>query len=111
MPNSAQNKWDTLFLSYANEMEYCEIQAGSSFSLWPSMYEPFGGVSEFLMQRTPVIARSTGGLRQQIVDFDETANTGNGILFETMQPGDQHEWRRIQLKRYPQDRLWACQEL
>jgi glycogen synthase len=49
---------------------YKDIQAGCSFSLWPSMYEPFGGVSEFLLRGTPIIARSTGGLRQQVSDFD-----------------------------------------
>lgn len=98
------------------ERGYAEIQAGSSFSLWPSMYEPFGGVSEFLLKGTPIIARSTGGLRQQIVNFDESTDKGNGVLYETRYPDPggtllfpwtrcENEWRAIQMEEYPRCRM------
>jgi glycosyltransferase involved in cell wall biosynthesis len=85
---------------------YFELQAGSTFSIWPSMYEPFGGASEFLLRGTPVIARSTGGLRQQIKSFESATGTGNGILYETAvpEPGTD-EWRKIQGERIPRDRM------
>lgn len=95
---------------------YIEIQAGSSFSLWPSMYEPFGAVSEFLLRGTPVIARSTGGLRQQIINFQKSTGKGNGIVYKTISPepddnhpsdveGEENEWRLIQREKYPQERM------
>ena len=98
------------------EKGYLEIQVGSSFSLWPSMYEPFGGVSEFLLKGTPVIARSTGGLRQQITNFDNASGKGNGVLYETCLPDPggasfhhgtrcQNEWRAIQMEEYPRCRM------
>lgn len=85
---------------------YSEIQTGCTFSLWPSMYEPFGAVSEFLLRGTPVIARSTGGLRQQVVNFDPKTKIGNGILYKTSDPApDSNEWRLIQRETNPMDRM------
>jgi glycogen synthase len=84
---------------------YSEAQAGCTFSLWPSMYEPFGGVSEFLLRGTPVIARSTGGLRQQVVDFDPDTGIGNGILYETAKAANGKEWRDIQRAEDPLTRM------
>jgi len=111
------NKHKGRVVVYPVRMErgYRELQAGSSFSLWPSMYEPFGGVSEFLLKGTPVIGRSTGGLRQQIVDFDISTGTGNGILYKTCKPRPdgaypdgknfENEWRAIQLEKNPKARM------
>lgn len=45
-----------------------EIKMGSSFAVWPSIFEPFGGAIEDLMHGTPVIARATGGLSLQVED-------------------------------------------
>ncbi|OPX93347.1 MAG: Glycogen synthase [Syntrophorhabdus sp. PtaB.Bin006] len=85
---------------------YSETQAGCTFSLWPSMYEPFGAVSEFLLRGTPVIARSTGGLRQQVVNFSPKTKTGNGILYKTSDPTPGiNEWRLIQQEANPMDRM------
>ncbi len=50
---------------------YAAILRGASFGIFPSFYEPFGGVSEFYFNGTPVIARTTGGLVQQIVPYVE----------------------------------------
>jgi len=88
------------------ERGYAEAQAGCTFSVWPSMYEPFGGVSEFLLRGTPVIARSTGGLRQQALGFDPNTGTGNGILYKTADPPpDINEWRMIPQASDPKDRM------
>jgi glycogen synthase len=100
--------WPDQIVVYPLRMQqgYSETQAGCTFSLWPSMYEPFGAVSEFLLRGTPVIARSTGGLRQQVVNFDPTTGQGNGVLYETAipEPGND-EWRRIQQEADPRDRM------
>jgi len=85
---------------------YSDIQAGCTFSLWPSMYEPFGGVSEFFLRGTPVIARSTGGLRQQVIDFDPNTGEGNGFLYTTIDPpSGSKEWRRMQGEIEPRNRM------
>ena len=43
-----------------------ELRMGSSFGVMPSIYEPFGGAVEYLVNGTVVIARKTGGLADQI---------------------------------------------
>jgi glycogen synthase len=88
------------------QIGYSETQAGCNFSLWPSMYEPFGAVSEFLLRGTPVIARSTGGLRQQVVNFEPKTKTGNGILYKTSDPAPgANKWRLIQQEVNPMHRM------
>lgn len=85
---------------------YIETQSGSTFSLWPSMYEPFGALSEFLLRGTPVIGRSTGGIRQQVTNFDPVTGEGNGILYETAIPWPYPgEWRNLQFEPNPADRM------
>jgi len=46
---------------------YMELQRGSSYLVMCSFYEPFGGATEGYAVGTPVVARATGGLVQQIV--------------------------------------------
>ncbi|HPI73820.1 MAG TPA: glycogen/starch synthase, partial [bacterium] len=45
---------------------YAELQAGSTFGLMPSIYEPFGAAIEYMANGTVTIARATGGLIDQI---------------------------------------------
>lgn len=45
---------------------YKKLQQGSSFLVMPSFYEPFGGATEGYAVGTPVLARATGGLIQQV---------------------------------------------
>jgi glycogen synthase len=100
--------WSNQIVVYPIRMQqgYSETQAGCTFSLWPSMYEPFGAVSEFLLRGTPVIARSTGGLRQQVENFDSATGQGNGVLYETSVPArNNSEWRKIQQEANPRDRM------
>jgi glycogen synthase len=88
------------------EQGYSQTQAGCTFSLWPSMYEPFGAVSEFLLRGTPVVARATGGLRQQVVNFDRKTGNGNGVLYHspTSKPGAS-DWRLLQRELNPRNRM------
>ena len=46
---------------------YLELQRGASFMVMCSFYEPFGGATEGYAVGTPVVARATGGLVQQVV--------------------------------------------
>ncbi|MBI4774018.1 MAG: glycogen/starch synthase [Deltaproteobacteria bacterium] len=48
---------------------YKNLQQGSSFLVMPSFYEPFGGATEGYAVGTPVLARATGGLIQQVAPF------------------------------------------
>ncbi len=48
---------------------YSELQKGASFLVMCSFYEPFGGATEGYVVGTPVIARATGGLVQQVVPY------------------------------------------
>lgn len=59
------------FLIDNKTYEYCQL--GSSFLVMPSMYEPFGSVSEGHLHGTPLIARATGGLLSQIIPESEAA--------------------------------------
>jgi len=45
---------------------FAELQAGSTFGLMPSIYEPFGAAIEYMANGTVTIARATGGLIDQI---------------------------------------------
>ncbi len=46
---------------------YLELKRGSSYLLMPSLYEPFGGATEAYAVGTPVVARATGGLVEQVI--------------------------------------------
>lgn len=48
---------------------YSELQKGSSFLVMCSFYEPFGGATEGYAAGTPVVARATGGLVQQVCPY------------------------------------------
>lgn len=83
---------------------YMEAMAGASFAVMPSLYEPFGGATEPYLAGTPVVARATGGLVQQVVDLDQDAAAATGLLFrEPPQPPEQ--WRSLQTAEHPQTRL------
>jgi glycogen synthase len=48
---------------------YSVLARGSSFLVMASFYEPFGSASEAYLAGTPVIARATGGLVEQVVSY------------------------------------------
>jgi glycogen synthase len=60
---------------------FLALRAGVTWSVWPSHYEPFGGVTEFYVHGTPVIARATGGLVQQVIDHGIDPDGASGILY------------------------------
>ncbi|MFP4344359.1 MAG: glycogen/starch synthase [Anaerolineales bacterium] len=51
------------------EQGYMELQRGSSYLVMSSLYEPFGGATEGYAVGTPIVARATGGLVQQIAPY------------------------------------------
>lgn len=57
------------------EKGYRELQMGAAFGLMPSIYEPFGAAVEYMVNGTAVIARETGGLKDQI------KHNVSGLLF------------------------------
>jgi glycogen synthase len=48
---------------------YMNLQKGASFLVMCSFYEPFGGATEGYAVGTPVVARATGGLVQQVSPY------------------------------------------
>lgn len=48
------------------EKGYSELQAGATFGVMPSIYEPFGAAVEYMAAGTVNIGRATGGLVDQI---------------------------------------------
>lgn len=48
---------------------YMELQKGSTYMAMCSLYEPFGGATEGYAVGTPVVARATGGLIQQVAPY------------------------------------------
>lgn len=57
------------------EEGYMELQTGSTFGVMSSIYEAFGAAIEYMVNGTPVVARATGGLRNQVV------HGSNGFLY------------------------------
>ncbi len=55
---------------------YRALQCGASFMVMCSFYEPFGSATEGYAAGTPVVARATGGLVQQIVPCPSKSLTG-----------------------------------
>lgn len=55
---------------------YSALQRGVSFVVMCSFYEPFGGATEGYAVGTPVVARATGGLVQQVVPYHAKSLTG-----------------------------------
>jgi glycogen synthase len=60
---------------------YPDLVRGVTWSVWPSLYEPFGGVTEPYVWQTPVVARATGGLVQQVADARVNPVEATGILY------------------------------
>ena len=67
---------------------YADLVKGITWSVWPSLYEPFGGVTEPYVWLTPVIARATGGLVQQVIDYGISPADATGILYRESVPTD-----------------------
>mmetsp|Transcript_11297 Transcript_11297/g.19092 ORF Transcript_11297/g.19092 Transcript_11297/m.19092 type:complete len:573 (+) Transcript_11297:147-1865(+) len=58
------------------------VNLGADFGLMPSLFEPGGIVQqEFFVAGTPVIAFSTGGLKDTVAEWSPQSATGNGFVF------------------------------
>jgi len=84
---------------------YQALQAGASYVVMPSLYEPFGGATEAYLSGTPVVCRATGGLLQQVVDADEEPEEGTGLLFRESVAADGPAWTAIQSAATPKERV------
>jgi len=63
------------------------IEAGSDFFLMPSRYEPCGLNQMYsLVYGTLPIVRSTGGLTDTVVNFNEKTGEGTGFMFDQLNP-------------------------
>jgi starch synthase len=70
------------FLNRFDEVLSHKIYASSDFFIMPSKFEPCG-LSQMISLRygTIPIVRSTGGLRDTIVEYNDRVNCGNGFVF------------------------------
>ena len=58
------------------------VNRGTDFGLMPSLFEPGGIVQhEFFIGGTPVVAFSTGGLKDSVIEFMWDSETGCGFTF------------------------------
>jgi hypothetical protein len=48
---------------------FLELMRGSTYLVMASLYEPFGAATEGYAKGTPVVARATGGLVQQVAPY------------------------------------------
>jgi starch synthase len=77
------------------------IYAGSDMFLMPSRFEPCGlGQLISLRYGTISIVRSTGGLAETIIDFDEDKEYGNGFSFKKFSPNEMYKAVERALKVY-----------
>jgi glycogen synthase len=72
---------------------YETFLGGATWGVMPCLYAPFGSALEFYARGTPVVARATGGLREQVVDVDASPGEGTGVLFSEQRQGQpQPRW-------------------
>ncbi|MGC9335978.1 MAG: hypothetical protein ACP5JJ_17670, partial [Anaerolineae bacterium] len=91
-----QRRGEVVVLPFRLDGEiFVRLREGVTWSVWPSLYEPFGGVTEFYIHGTPTIARATGGLAQQVVDYGVSPNEATGILYREDVPSSR-AWQEAQ---------------
>lgn len=79
-------KGDVVVYPFRMEHGYMEAMAGATYAVMPSLYEPFGAATEAYLAGTPVIARATGGLTDQVTDYNESKSRATGFLFREKLP-------------------------
>ena len=90
------------------EAGYQELMAGATYVVMPSLYEPFGACTEPYLAGTPVVARATGGLTDQVTDMAANPDRATGFLYREQVPASldvAENWRRIQGLREPHARM------
>ena len=69
-------------IGFSNDLSHL-IEAGSDFFLMPSLYEPCGLNQIYsLKYGTLPIVRSTGGLADTVINYNEPTGTGTGFVFD-----------------------------
>lgn len=81
-----QRKGDVVAYPFRMEHGYMEAMSGATFAVMPSFYEPFGAATEAYLAGTPVLARATGGLTDQVTDYNESKSRATGFLFREKLP-------------------------
>ncbi|MGI6241732.1 MAG: glycogen synthase GlgA [Candidatus Omnitrophota bacterium] len=75
------------WIGYSNRKAHL-IEAGADFLLVPSLYEPCGLNQMYsLRYGTLPIVRATGGLKDTVVQYEESTGAGTGFLFYDATPG------------------------
>jgi starch synthase len=100
---AADRPGELVVYPFRMEHGYREAMAGASYAVMPSLYEPFGGATEPYLAGTPVVARATGGLVQQVADIDADPGSGTGVLYR--EHGDPSGWRAVQAAAAPAQRM------
>ncbi|MDD4932436.1 MAG: glycogen synthase [Methylacidiphilaceae bacterium] len=68
-------------IGFSEELSHW-IFAGSDFFLMPSLYEPCGLSQLYAMRYGSIpVARATGGIQDTVIDLDDKARKGTGLLF------------------------------
>ncbi len=107
--------------AYDNELAHL-VEAGSDFFLMPSEFEPCGLNQIYSMAYgTLPIVRGVGGLKDSVVDYDQTPHAATGFVFHAPEPKELlllmlrslllytqniEEVRRVQLHAMEQDFCW-----
>lgn len=95
---------DVAVYPFRMERGYMEAMGGATFAVMPSLYEPFGAATEAYLAGTPVIARRSGGLTDQVNDYRLSREEATGILFREKLPLGT-SWSGIVNASRPQDRI------
>ena len=99
---ASDRRGDVKVFPFRMDHGYDALQRGATFLFMPSFYEPFGGAVEGYAAGTPVIARRTGGLAQQVIPYPDADDAHTGFLFkEGLSAQEEDEgWKIIQACDY-----------
>ena len=96
---AASRPGDVVVFPFRMTEGYWETMAGATYCVMPSLHEPFGAATEPYLMGTPVVAHATGGLVQQVCDFDADPKGATGVLFRSSFRADDEElgrqWKAI----------------
>lgn len=83
---AAKRSGDVAVYPFRMEKGYMEAMGGATYAVMPSLYEPFGAATEAYLAGTPVVARATGGLTDQVADYQSGPESATGFLFREKLP-------------------------
>ena len=97
----------SVHLKFDNELAHL-IEAGADMFLMPSRYEPCGLNQMYsLRYGTVPVVRETGGLADTVRDYDPTADTGTGFVFQEYRADAMMSALRRALAAYREPRQWS----